>query len=173
MCLVDKVCCPSSSQKCCLQAWPLLFPTGSTFFCVGLRVRHFLQAETYNLVLPGPLSNRINWCAKPLLPCPHGQEDTCTCIPPTHPTPKRHITYLLWRLSSRREMVALHSTAWYQAMKQTWCLVVGGFLSSSGNSVSKYQHQNAAQQKCPIPLSWKVGWKLRSGRTRDWLKLFT
>ncbi len=45
-----------------LQAWPRLFPTRLTFFSAGMRSRHLLQAETYNLGLSGLLSDRINWC---------------------------------------------------------------------------------------------------------------
>lgn len=56
-----------------LQAWPRLFPTRSTFFSTGMRHRHLLQAETYNLGLSGPLSNRINWCAGPFSAVPTGR----------------------------------------------------------------------------------------------------
>lgn len=55
-----------------LQAWPRLFPTRSTFFSAGMRHRHLLQAETYNLGLSGPLSHRINWCAGPFSTVPTG-----------------------------------------------------------------------------------------------------
>lgn len=55
-----------------LQAWPRLFPTRSTFFSAGMRHRHLLQAETYNLGLSGPLSNRINWCTGPFSTVPTG-----------------------------------------------------------------------------------------------------
>lgn len=56
----------------CLQAGPRLFPTRSTFFSAGMRHRHLLQAETYNLGLSGPLSNKINWCAQPFSTVPTG-----------------------------------------------------------------------------------------------------
>ncbi len=132
-----------------LQAWPRLFPTRSTFFSAGMRQRHLLQAETYNLGLSGPLSNRINWCAGPFSTVPTGSRIPAHAFLRHIPVP-RGVSPVFYGSSAQGSWGGLgyscsSALSWLKtktaAWPSVWRIVPIPWVSKC---------QNADQQKIPV-----------------------